>query len=169
MPIHLGINERDEAVIVSKVEYPMLGSRVGSWIGKRMELHCTGLGKALISEWSEDELTRLVRHRTLSRHNDNTICTLAKLQRDLAQARLNGYAIDDEEDVLGFRCVGVPVHDETGAVVAALSASGTVSEITADNVRTIGLALGTASRELSLALLPQPAGLADLSDVRQVC
>ena len=152
LSVHLGINEFDEAVIVSKISFPHHGKSVGSWIGKRMELHCTALGKALISSWSEADLARLARERTLSRHNDNTIFSLKRLQQELSNVRSLGYAVDDEEDVLGCRCVGAPVHDRDGNVVAALSVSGDTCDITAENVRAIAEKVRETSRVLSRSI-----------------
>jgi DNA-binding IclR family transcriptional regulator len=137
LPIHLGIAEFDEAVIVGKVGYAMQVTLSGGWIGKRMELHCTGIGKALLWDWSDAELIRLARERSFSRHNDNTISTLRRLQEDLANSRRLGYSLDDEEDVLGFRCVGVPIRDESGRIIAAMSVAGTVNEIHSENIERI--------------------------------
>jgi DNA-binding IclR family transcriptional regulator len=147
LPVYLGILEFDEAVVVAKAE-PVLMSRPMNWVGKRMELHCTGLGKALIAHWSEEEVERLARERTLPRHNDNTISSAKRLKADLANARRLGYAVDDEEDVLGFRSVGAPVCDEAGNVIGALGISGTISEITAENLPAIAAALQAATAEL---------------------
>jgi DNA-binding IclR family transcriptional regulator len=158
LPVHLGIIEHDEVVIVAKVESVLNHRAVGSWVGKRMELHCTGIGKALISHWSDAELERLAEHRTLPRHNENTISSLKRLKEELAKVRTLGYAVDDEEDVLGFRCLGAPVLDGNGNVVAAFSVSGTIDEITSDNVHKIAAEVQSAasacSRRLATRFLP---------------
>lgn len=135
--VHLGILELNEVVVVAKVD-PCPGVRnIASWVGKRLELHCTALGKALICNWSEADVGRLAREHTLSRHNDNTISTLKRLQEELAAVRRAGYSVDDEEDVLGFRCVGAPIYGGGGEIVAAMSVSGATSEITAENLKLI--------------------------------
>ncbi len=158
LPIHLGIAEFDEAVIVGKVGYAAAQmSANGSWLGKRMELHCTGIGKALLWDWSDAELTRLARERTLSRHNDNTISTLRRLQDDLENSRRLGYSVDDEEDVLGLRCVGVPVRDANGRTVAAMSVAGTVHDLHSENFGRIAAELRRAATFMQLA--ETPAGL----------
>jgi DNA-binding IclR family transcriptional regulator len=158
LPVHLGIVEFDEAVIVAKTESVLSYHPMGSWVGKRMELHCTGLGKALIAHWNDAELERLAQERTLPRHNDNTISSLRRLKEDLATVRRVGYAIDDEEDVLGFRCVGASVQDGEGGVIAALSASGTTADITSENVHTLARELMAVthafSRDLASACSP---------------
>ena len=130
---HMAILEQNEAVLIAKVESP--GARpLATWIGKRMEVHCTGLGKALIAHLREEHLSELLKERTLPRHNENTIVSLKRLREDLAQTVKRGYAIDDEEDEIGLRCVGVPVFDHTGTVIAAISLAGTTAQVTAENV-----------------------------------
>ena len=61
LAVHLGIAERDEVVLVAKLDLSNPARPMSSWIGKRMELHCTALGKCLISTWDESELGRLAR------------------------------------------------------------------------------------------------------------
>jgi len=90
----MAILEGHEAVLIAKVDPPG-GFRLATWIGKRMELHCTGLGKALISHMSEQELDRLLKDRGLSRHNENTLGSVRKLREDLARTVKRGYTIDD--------------------------------------------------------------------------
>ncbi len=149
LPIHLGILEFDEAVLVAKVAYGLDGPARGGWVGKRMELHCTGIGKSLLWDWSDSELARLARERALSRHNDNTISTVRRLQEDLATARRLGYSLDDEEDALGLRCVGVPVRDVSGRIVAAMSVAGTTHELHADNIASVAASLRRAAAFLA--------------------
>jgi DNA-binding IclR family transcriptional regulator len=120
--------------------------------GRRVDLHCTGLGKALIAYWQEDELERLVNGHSLPRRNDNTIATHGTLARELATVRAFGYATDDEEDALGFRSVGAPVFDPQGSVIAALGVTGSFGEITHDNVLSIASAVKNAAVECAKAL-----------------
>src|SRR5581483_8805423 len=94
----------------------------------------TGLGKALIAHLPEERLNDLLRARGLPRHNENTIASAKRLKEDLALAVKRGYAIDDEEDEIGLRCIGVPVFDHTGGVVAAISVAGTTAQVTSENV-----------------------------------
>lgn len=132
LTVHLAVLERYEAVLVEKVEPP--GTfKLATWLGKRMDVHCTGVGKALIAHLPEEELARLVRETGLPRHNDNSIVSLRKLKENLARARQSGYAIDDEEDEIGHRCIGAPIFDETDHVVAAISISGTTSQVYEEN------------------------------------
>lgn len=133
LTVHLAMLEQHEAVLVEKVE-PAGVFKLATWLGKRMDVHCTALGKALIAYLPEEELEAMVAERGLPRHNENTICSLRRLRENLARARSQGYVIDDEEDEIGTRCIGVPVFGPGGVVKASISVSGTTSEITNDNL-----------------------------------
>jgi DNA-binding IclR family transcriptional regulator len=148
---HMAILEQNEAVLVAKVTGP-LASRLATWLGKRMEVHCTGLGKALIANLPEERLNELLRERALPRHNENTIVSPRRLKEDLANVAKRGYAIDDEEDEIGLRCLGAPILDHTGSVVAAISIAGTTAEVTEENVQELAGKLKHTAVSISRAL-----------------
>jgi DNA-binding IclR family transcriptional regulator len=145
---HLAILDRDEVTVVAKVDRPGT-HRIATWVGKRMDVHCTSLGKCLIAPLSEGDVDRLIADRGLLRHNENTIVPLPRLKLELARTRALGYAVDDEEEELGWRCIGAPVCDRDGRVVAAVSVAGATDRINADTiealaVRVRGAAVGIA-------------------------
>jgi DNA-binding IclR family transcriptional regulator len=129
MTAHLAILDRDEVILVAKVDRPGR-HRVATWVGKRMDVHCTSLGKCLIAHLAEEEVDRIIRDRGLLRHNEHTIVSPARLKLELERTRLLGYAIDDQEEEIGGRCVGAPVWNWENHVVAAVSVTGTTSRIT---------------------------------------
>jgi len=98
------------------------------------------------------------------RHNENTISTLAKLKENLMATRSAGYAVDDEEEEIGVRCVGAPVLGVSGKVEAAISVSGTVEQITWEDIPRFGAMLQESTFEMSrrLGWTPGP-GLAEVS------
>ncbi len=153
LTIHLAILEQNEAVLIDKVEPP--GTlRLATWLGKRMDVHCTAVGKALIAFLPEPDVDRLIRERGLPRHNDNTIVSPRKLKEELSRVRALGFSVDDEEDELQNRCVGAPVFDAAGQIVAAISISGLISRITAENSTALAGQLrqtaGALSRKLAM-------------------
>ena len=151
LTVHLGILERHEAVLIDKVEPP--GTyKLATWLGKRMDVHCTGLGKALIAHIPEWEFDLLVSEQGLPRHNDNTVVSVRKLKEELARIRKLGYSTDDEEDELGYRCIGCPIFDREGLVQAAVSISGTTSQIREDNAPDLAQELKQTAAAVSEAL-----------------
>lgn len=148
---HIAILENNEALLVAKVE-PSGSLPVATWIGKRIDYHCTSLGKALIAWRREEEIQRLVKERRMLRHNENTISTLARLKQELMRTRQAGYSIDDEEEEIGMRCIGAPVLGPSGEVEAAVSVSGTVQQIRTEDVARMGALVQEAAFEMSRRL-----------------
>lgn len=151
LSVHLAVLDGDEAVIVEKME--ALGSvRVASWIGRRLALNCTSLGKCLIAHLPPEEVERRFRLRGAVRHNEKTIAAMHRVREELALVRRRGYAVDDEEDELGVRCVGAPVFGGNGETAAAISATGTTTEIPRSRLEEFGRTVRQAAEEISRLL-----------------
>jgi DNA-binding IclR family transcriptional regulator len=148
---HMAILEHGEAVLISKFE-PMGIFRLATWIGKRMDVHCTSLGKALIADLPKDEILEVLKAHGMPRHNENTIASTQKLLGELALTAERGYSIDDEEDEIGLRCIGVPIRDHTGAVIAAISVSGTSQQVTRENLLPLSRMLKDTAARISEAM-----------------
>jgi DNA-binding IclR family transcriptional regulator len=148
LTVHMAILERNEAVIIEKIESHGL-IQVATWIGRRMDLNCTGVGKALIAFLPEQTFDLQVKKMGLAKHNSKSIVSINKLKRDLEQVRRLGYALDDEEDEIGLRCIGAPVFSSEEVVVAAVSVAGTTSQIPLEKVRTIAKDVKYAAASIS--------------------
>jgi len=133
LTVHMAILDHGEALIIEKIE-PAGVPQQASWVGKRLEIHCSAIGKALLAYLPEQELERLIGDHRLPRHNDNTITSIRRLQQEIAETKHRGYSLENEEDVIGTRCIGAPVFDELGVVVAAVSVAGTTEQIQAERV-----------------------------------
>jgi len=151
LTVHMAVLERGEAVIIEKVEGPVL-VRLASWIGRRLDVNCTGVGKVLIAFLPSDELDYLLRTKDFTRHNNRTIISKSALRRELTFVKLSGYALDKEEDEPGVCCIGAPVFDENGKVVAAISVAGTTSQIGIDRVPTLAGQVKRTAQGISLRL-----------------
>lgn len=150
MTAHLAVLDRGDVALVAKVDRPGR-DRVATWIGKRVDVHCTSLGKCLIAYLPEEDLDRLIAERGLLRHNENTIVSRLRLKEELARTRAAGYAMDDEEEEIGIRCIGAPIWNWDGHVVAAVSVTGSTSRI---NAETFGQIAGQV-KQTALAISRQ--------------
>ena len=149
--VHLAVLEGNEAVIIDRISPP--GSSAGAdWVSRRLDVNCTGVGKALAAFLPEEQLEELITAQRFARHNDNTIVTVPGLKRELSKVREQGYALDDEEDEIGVRCVGVPILDGTQRALAAISLAGTTEQIPLERVRPLALALKQTATEISFQL-----------------
>jgi len=86
-----------------------------------LSAHATATGKILLASLGPEELRRRLKGRRLEIITRRTIKSRPALLAELARVREQGFAVDDEECSLGLRCVGAPIHDHRGGVVAALS------------------------------------------------
>jgi DNA-binding IclR family transcriptional regulator len=148
---HLCILDGGEVLYLEKVE-PSRTVRVPSSVGMRNPAHCTAVGKALLAHLPQSDLDALVRGRGLKAHTRNTITSPALLKRELRAIRERGYAIDDEEIEEGLRCVGAPVRDHGGRVVASMSIAGPAFRVTRGKASTLGRLVMKIADELSAEL-----------------
>jgi DNA-binding IclR family transcriptional regulator len=151
LTVHLAILERFEAMLIAKIDPPAVSS-LSTWIGRRMEVHCTGVGKALIAYLPDQDLDQLLGSRVFARHNDNTIVSPKRLRIELDGVRRNGYSIDDEEDELGMRYLGAPILAEGGLLLGAISIAGTVVQVNDDNRRDLTGKLLRAAAVIATAM-----------------
>lgn len=151
LTVHMGILEQYEAVLIAKYDPPG-HYRLATWLGKRMEAHCTGLGKVLAAYMPEEDLDQLIQVRGFPRHNENTLITAKRFKEEMAKVRRQGFALDDEEDEIGLRCIGAPVFDETGAVAAAVSIAGTTYQINSENLSDLAFKLKSCALSISQTL-----------------
>ncbi len=94
--------------------------------GKTLPMHCTGCGKAMLAFLPDDEIQNIVKTNGLTTHTPNTITSEDKLKLELEAVRSKGFAIDNEEETLGLRCIAAPILNSNGYPTAALSISGAV-------------------------------------------
>ncbi len=130
--VHLVFLDRNEIVYIDKVETDQnsSGLRMASRVGLRNPAHSCAVGKVLLSYLSEEELKHFIKEKGLGKRTENTIIDPAQLREHLKNVRAQGYAIDDEENEKGIRCVAAPIHNEGGKVVAAISISGPAFRVT---------------------------------------
>lgn len=98
-------------------------------IGKRDFPHCIASGKAMLAHMSKERVEDIVRRHGLPARTPNTITDEETLFEELAEIRDRGYAYNDEEKIKGLRAVGVPIRNDDGTILGAISASGATSRM----------------------------------------
>ncbi len=121
--VNLGMRDGDEMVVLAHAESEHT-LRISQRPGSRLPVHASGMGKAAMAYVAsiEDEVAALA--KPLRVVTANTIVSAEKLTAELQATRDRGYSLDDEEAILGVRCVGAPVVSANGHVIAALAIQG---------------------------------------------
>jgi IclR family KDG regulon transcriptional repressor len=134
--VHLVILDQKEALYLDRVESDenRRGLQMASKVGMRVSAHSCGVGKVLLAGLSEKELNDFIKVKGLPRRTEKTITDADQFKLHLKMVRNQGYAVDDEEDHLGTRCVAAPIRNELGHVIAAVSISGPTIRITRKKV-----------------------------------
>ena len=147
--VHLGVLYEDKALYLDKLS----GTRrveIGSRVGERHPLCATGLGKSLLLDCSEMEWLEIYRAET--GHGGAADPAYAAWVEQMRGYAAGGYSFDLEENEDRVRCVGAPIRDETGEIVAAISVSSVAQYMSDDRmaglVATVSSTAGAISRAL---------------------
>lgn len=126
---NLAVEDAGEAVYLAQVECTQT-MRAFARPGARIPMHCTAVGKALLAAASPEAAARVLTRAPLPKLTPRTLTDPQVLTGELLTIRGRGYAVDDEEQAVGLRCVAATLHDATGEALAALSVSGPSARIT---------------------------------------
>jgi IclR family acetate operon transcriptional repressor len=146
--VNLGILDGYDVVYVEMVE-SRHSLRMQATLGSRDPAYSTALGKAMLG--FIDEPLRHVPVRLPSR-TVATLGTRAAVVQALAEVRAQGYAIDDQENEEGARCIGAPIFEYPGRVAAAISVSAPASRLRRDQIATVAVAVMDAAAAISRQL-----------------
>ncbi len=148
---HLCVLAEHEILYLDKVESPKT-IRIASSVGGKNAAFCSAVGKVMLAELPEAELDNLFRKHKLVAYTRHTIVTPAQYKAVLEQVRENGYAVDNEEREEGLRCVGAPIRDHTGRVIAGMSVAGPAFRLSNTQDLVIAKLVMSITAELSAAL-----------------
>lgn len=121
--VHLAVLDGTQAVYVDKLEGSQAVRVELTSLGARLYAHCSALGKVLLAYRSEEEVKHIIQTAGLPRFTDHTITEEEDLLQNLIKIRKQGYAYDMEEILVDLCCVGAPIYNYTGQVIAAISMS----------------------------------------------
>ncbi len=135
--VNLAVLDGPDVVYIER----LLGTKalgMRSEVGWRAPAHSTALGKAILSCLPLSQVQTLISEHGLPSVTAKTITDSTQFLQELDRTRERGYAIDDEENEIGGRCIAVPVFDHTGQVVAALSISAPTARLQMSDVPEAG-------------------------------
>ena len=129
---------------------------LGSQIGETAPIHCTALGKALLSGFSDDELFHILADYEFKKFTDHTITELEKFLEELVHIRRVGYAIDHQEYKSQIVCVAAPIFNFAGEPLAAISVSAPINRLEAQRQEEVVHKVLETANEISQLLAYVP-------------
>ncbi len=149
--VNLGIADRGEVVYLAQVEcHKMMRAIAGP--GGRARTHCSGVGKAILSSLPGEAARKMLQGRELTRETTHTHTTIDDLFKDLDLCAQRGYAIDDEENAIGLRCVASTIFDEHGEPLGAISVSGPSARVTDQRIQVLGDLVNRIASDITVEL-----------------
>ena len=121
-------------------------------VGGRVAMVTSGVGKAVLATYSNDDVSAIIRHHGMPRLTEKSIVRPSDLFRELEKIRKHGYALDDEEACMGLRCIAAVVYNDCAEPLAAISVSGMTSRLTDDRLPEVGQIVREVAREMTIAL-----------------
>ncbi|BBO13746.1 MULTISPECIES: IclR family transcriptional regulator [Bradyrhizobium] len=128
-------------------------------VGGRVPMVTSGVGKAVLATYSDEDVGAVIRHHGMPRLTEKSIVRPSDLFKELEKIRKQGFALDDEEASMGLRCIAAVVYNDCAEPLAAISVSGMTSRLTDDRLPEIGQIVREVAGELTVALggvMPAP-------------
>lgn len=126
----LAIEQNQQVVYIDVAHSASAHSQGMKRIGNIAPLHCTGIGKLFLLNYSVRDLHALQPSDGFLRYTSHTLTTVAELMPALEKIRTSGFALDDEECEIGTRCIALPIRDFSGKIIAGFSLTGSSEHLT---------------------------------------
>ena len=149
--VHLGILDDGEIIYVDKVESNAT-IRMYSQVGRRVPVHSTSLGKVILAHLPEERVREIIEHKGLPEEGKNTITDPDELIEHLKKVKEQGYAVDDEEQEEGIRCIAGPVFNHRGEIQSSFSISAPITRMDKERLDKLSELIVEYSKKMSRSL-----------------
>jgi len=148
---NLGIERQGQVLFISQIE---TNETIRAFFppGTNSPLHASGIGKALLANYSQIRLDKVLSFENLQRFTPTTLVERDALCSELLVAQSLGYATDNEERTQGMRCIAAAIFDAYGEPIAGVSISGPTSRVKPQDVARLGQAVFDAAHEISVSM-----------------
>jgi IclR family acetate operon transcriptional repressor len=148
---NLAVVDDESIIVLTRMESREI-MRSLTKVGGRVAMVASGVGKAVLATYSDQDVNAIIRRRGMPRLTEKSIVRPGELFRELQAIRRQGYAVDDEEARIGLRCVAAVVYSDCSEPLAAISVSGMTSRVTDDRLPALGRTVHEVAAELTVAL-----------------
>ena len=141
--VHLVSRENDEVLYLFRQDAYSNSVNMGSRVGLKNPMYCTGVGKSILAYLPKEEVYRIWEKTEVVRYTEFTICDYTSLKKELESIREKGFSIDNQEHELGIRCLAVPLFDCDNKPFGAISVSGMANRMDDEKIhRLVPIVLG---------------------------
>ena len=148
---NLAVVDDEFIVVLTRIESREI-MRSLTKLGGRVAMVASGVGKAVLATYSNEDVSAIIRHHGMPRLTEKSIVRPGDLFKQLETIRHQGYAIDDEEACMGLRCIAAVVYNDCSEPLAAISVSGMTTRLTDDRLPALGQTVREVAAELTFAL-----------------
>lgn len=148
--IHLASMENNQVFYLDKIESQLaLRVAMGSAQGRFAPAVCTGVGKVILANLSEDKKNQMLAAADWTPRTEHSIRTIQELEERLSEIRKDGWGYDMEENEPGVRCIAAPIYDNKGEACGAISISGPSIRMTKEKLKALSLKIKEGSEKIS--------------------
>lgn len=148
---NLAVVDDEHIIVLTRMESREI-MRSLTQVGGRVAMVTSGVGKAVLATYSDEDVGAVIRHHGMPRLTEKSIVRPSDLFKELEKIRKQGFALDDEEACMGLRCIAAVVYNDCAEPLAAISVSGMTSRLTDDRLPEIGQIVREVAGELTVAL-----------------
>lgn len=149
--VHLVKRVENDITYIQKLEPVNMGRSIqmASFVGMVSPLYCTAVGKAIMSCLPEKEVRKIWSNSHIEKKTPYTLLHVEQLLEELEQVRSRGYALDNEENEIGVRCIAAPIRDYTGRSEYAISISAPIARMSDERIAELSPLIQNVTQTLS--------------------
>lgn len=121
--VHLVQLDGIHATYIDKVEASQNSVRMISMVGKSIPLYCSGVGKAILADMPDSKIESIWKMSSIQQLTEHTVTRFVDFMNLIEETRRSGYALDNEENEIGVRCIAVSLKGYNGKSTYAISIS----------------------------------------------
>lgn len=146
---NLAVQDGDEMIYLDHVRSHHAMLQLFTRVGARVPLHCTGVGKVVLSRMDDEEIEAYLKRTRRTRFTANTKVKKKDVLEEVGHIRALGYAVDDQEMEEGVRCVAAPILDHRGQLAGVASISGAAMRISNERIDQLGKMVSYCTMNIS--------------------
>jgi IclR family acetate operon transcriptional repressor len=148
--VNLGVTSGADVAFLHRVDPSLAKTSCGPVVSS-IPVHCSSIGKAILAGLQEREVRDLIEQEGLPSRTTKSITHAKQLFADLKHSQRRGFAIDDEENTVGLRCVAAPIFDEFCRPAAAVSIAAPVERLNGEQIAAFGGIVRAAANDITKA------------------